>query len=65
MSNKEEGMKNAGDMFRVFMEQQGMTNDLKNAAHMMFDLFSELKKSGFTESQAMAILLTTINGGTK
>ena len=62
MSSKEEGMRNAGEMFKAFMEQQGMTNNMKNAAHMMFDLYSELKKSGFTESQAMAILLTTIGG---
>jgi len=65
MSSKEEGMKNAGDMFRVFMEQQGLTNDLKNAAHMMFDLYSELKKAGFDEHQAMDILLTSISGGMK
>ena len=65
MSDKDQGMRNAGEMFRAFMEQQGMTNDLKKAAQMMYDLFSELIRAGFSEHQAMAILLTTLQGGLK
>ena len=65
MSNTDKGMENAGRMFKAFMAQQGMGDELKTASKMMFDLYTELKNAGFNRHQAMAILLTTIQGGMK
>lgn len=63
MSSKEEGMKNAGEMFRAFMEQQGMNSEIKKAAKLSHELYTELVNAGFNESQAMYILVHSISGG--
>ena len=58
-------MKNAGEMFRIFLEQQGMGNEAKIAAKQSYSFYSELKNAGFKEQQAMDILLTIIGGSIK
>lgn len=58
-------MKNAGEMFKAFMEQQGMNNEIKKAARMSRELYTELVNAGFSEGQAMYILVHSISGGGK
>lgn len=65
MSDKEQGMKNAGEMFRAFIAQQGFGDEAKNAARMMHDLYTSLKDEGFDEKQAMSIILTMVGAGAR
>lgn len=38
-------------------------NELRKAAAMMFQLYSELVSAGFSEGQALYIIISTLNGG--
>ena len=65
MTDKEKGMQNAGEMFRAFMMQQGIGNEVKQFTKSIHDLYKGLTDEGFTPTQAMEIVLTIVRGGMK